>query len=230
MPDPNELEFSKEETKQLYELTKLYPKVKELILYSEEVDTEHSTYGQTVNELRNSMDHLMRLFAVKFGFKDENPEYSKKNLDKAFGHVYRAGYDSLDLLNVSIRERIIYELNGISSDTIYKIFPEYYREIKPNLEKISKEISDVRLDKDVAGNEVQSSNFKNFENYIQLVRNLKDSLDKTIDIKPSLIEYENKKEKESKKKERRELLIRIGLVIISVVGTALLALILSYGN
>lgn len=44
MSDFSELKFSEEEIEQLYELTNLYPDVKELILYGEEVDSENRSH------------------------------------------------------------------------------------------------------------------------------------------------------------------------------------------
>lgn len=224
MVDSSELKFTEEETNLFYELTNLYPSVKELILYGEEVDPEHRSHLQSINELRNAMDHLMRVFGYKFNLKkDVGSEYSRKNIDKAFGHVYRAGYDALDWLNITVRERITKELEGVSHEAILEVFPEYYREIKPKIEKTSDEVSDIRVGKDVTGDEVQTGKFENFEQYIEVVRELKGSLDKIIEIKPSLLECE----KERKKKEKKELAIRILLVLISVVGGSLVTLYLT---
>lgn len=98
-----------------------------------------------------------------------------------------------------------------------EVFPEYYRGIKPNLERTSKRVSDLRLEKDVAGDEVNTGKFENFEQYIEVVRELKESLGKTIEIKPSLLECEYGR----KKKEKEELVIRVLLVLFSVIGSSL---------
>ncbi len=204
-------------------MTELYPKVKELILYGEENDPENRTHLQTINELRNAMDHLMRVFAYKFGFKpDESQDYATKHIDKAFGHVYRAGYDALDWVSITLRERIVNELNGISHEAIAKIFPEYYREIKPELERASEEISKLRSGKDVAGHDAHSNSFNNFEQYVAIIGKLRDYLDKVLNIKPSLIEYDEERKKSEQKSRLFSLLkVIIGTIIGTIIGFAL---------
>jgi hypothetical protein len=71
----------------------------------------------------------MRVFAFKFGLKEADEKYAVINLDKAFGHVYRAGYDLLDFISIVLRKKIRNELESISSEALATIFPEYYREI-----------------------------------------------------------------------------------------------------
>lgn len=84
----------------LRELTELYLVVKEIIIYFEEVNPEQKSDIQPINELRNAFDHLMRCFSKWLGI-DKNQEhkssaYISTHLSKSFGHVYRAGYDTVD--------------------------------------------------------------------------------------------------------------------------------------
>ena len=48
------------------ELTELYIIVKEIVLYSEEIDPENRADISVINELRNAFDHLMRVYAAYF--------------------------------------------------------------------------------------------------------------------------------------------------------------------
>lgn len=211
------LDFSEEETKKLKEITALYQISKGLMLYSEEVDEEKRSYLQPINEFRNAFDHLMRVFAFKFGLKEADEKYAVINLDKAFGHVYRAGYDLLDFISIALRKKIQNELESISSEALSTIFPEYYREIKPYIEDKSSEIAKLR-----AGKDVGDANVKDFEKYIEIVENFKSYFDKILKIKPSLIEYDQKTEKEKKKERVWQILIGVIIAIMgAIVGVIL---------
>ena len=84
--------FDEEILGSLKDLTELYILVKEIILFGEEADPDKKTDLQPINELRNGFDHLMRVFASYFEVEREYDKiYVKRNLEKAFGHVYRAG-------------------------------------------------------------------------------------------------------------------------------------------
>jgi hypothetical protein len=62
----NENGFSKEEIAQLEGLASLYMQAKSLILYSEEVDPDYRSNLQTIKELRDAFDHLMRFIVERF--------------------------------------------------------------------------------------------------------------------------------------------------------------------
>ena len=116
------------------ELTELYLVVKETILYFEEINQEQKADIQVINELRNAFDHLMRVSATIFEVKalSNNPnEYILKNLDKAYGHVYRAGYDTIDFLCLTIKKEISDSLCEFDPFVIKEALPDYYPIIKP---------------------------------------------------------------------------------------------------
>ena len=83
----------------------------------------------------------------------------KLNLNKAFGHVYRAGYDTLDLTTLFLQQYIAKEIARFSLETINSVFPEYYKDIRPSLEEIKDEIGKKRRQKDVGDH-----NCENFQN------------------------------------------------------------------
>lgn len=53
--------FFHQEAEQLRRLAVLYRDAKALILYSEEIDPESRSNLQTIKELRDAFDHLMRV-------------------------------------------------------------------------------------------------------------------------------------------------------------------------
>ncbi len=76
-----------------------------MIIFCEENQEEFKTNLQIVKELRDAFDHLMRVFAVKLGMKGERGDGSiQTSLDKVLGHVFRAGYDTLDFATVILRQ------------------------------------------------------------------------------------------------------------------------------
>jgi len=129
--------------KQLRRLTELYLVVKELIIYFEEVNPEQKSDIQPINELRNAFDHMMRVSAAVLEIEPQADaqQYILTNIDKAFGHVYRAGYDTVDYLSLTLKAVISEDLNAFSVDAISKALPEYYTTIKPDIEQINQEIT-----------------------------------------------------------------------------------------
>lgn len=211
------IQFSDEELKSLKESTLLYHKVKELIIYAEERDPNKKTFLQPTLELKYAFDHLMRVYAYKFGFKSADAEYVDINLHKIFGHVYRAGYDSLDYLSIQFRKELLNEAGDFSPETLVKIFPKYYREIKPDFEIADHEISKIRARKDIG-----DPNADGLIEYVEIVKRLENHLREFDKIKVSLIEYENKQKKREKDSHVRESILLIVAAIMGAIATAIL--------
>lgn len=204
----------------LKEITKLYLKVRELMLYADEIHPEKKTFIPPINEIRNAFDHLMRVFAVKFELKTTDKEdYITDNLDRALGHVYRAAFDVLDYVSIHLRNKILDEINEIPTEALNVVFPDYYQKIRPDIEKASTEISDFRSRKDMGDPKIDD-----VTKYAEIIDRLKSHLDKTLEIRPSLIEYEERKKKEARKSKILEILIYIAIAIVSgVIGAILYA-------
>ena len=183
--------FDKDIQDRLKELTELYTIVKEIVIYSEENDPEKRADIQVINEMRNAFDHLMRLYAAYFGIEhNADSEYMKINLDKAFAHVYRAGYDALDRTTLFLRKYIANEMGDFSLETINSVFPEYYRVIRTDIEEINEAIAKGRVRKDVG-----NPNFESFIDYVKLMKKLGSYYKEVLKKKSSLIEYEDKLKK-----------------------------------
>jgi len=137
----------------LKRITELYAVAKTLILKAEEYT--HKADLQPMKELRDAFDHVMDCYAVCFGLnsgvsRDNFQPYIVTHLDKAYGHVYRAAYDTLDLFTVILRETIRDDLSGYNNETICAVIPEYYQQIKPSIISLSQKIAEFRDGKDVA--------------------------------------------------------------------------------
>jgi hypothetical protein len=209
------LEFTEEETQILIKIAKYYRVAKELIIYGEQIDTKNRTLAQTLSERTNALDHIMRVILEKIGMRDDvvgDPiAYNRINLDKAYGHIYRAAYDALDWVALTIQERLAKDMGAISLETISVIMPDYFTKIKPGLYKILyDDITRLRDEKDVA-----TDNETNLEQYTATVFELKKLFDQVNQRLPDLIKYEFK----SKRNKWIDRLWQAGIVILSgVVG------------
>jgi len=212
------MEFGEVEMEKLKEVTILYLKVRELMFYADEVHPEKKTFIPPINEIRNAFDHLMRVFAVKFELKTTDKEdYITDNLDMALSHVYRAAFDLLDYISIYLREKILDEINEISPEALTIVFPEYYQKIRPDIEKASTEMSDFRSRKYISCPKIDD-----VIKYAEIIERLKSHLNKILEIKPSLIAYEERKKKEVKKSKFFEILVYIAIAIVSGVMGAVL--------
>lgn len=207
--------FSLAEESELRQVTELYGKVKELILFCEENHEEFKSNLHEVKELRDAFDHLMRIFAARLGVKDEKDDrYVKANMDKVLGHVYRAGYDTLDYATLILRDKINSEVLGFSPSAIQAAIPTYYSEIRPSVESITSDIIKLRNDKDVANKSPEV-----FTVYFQNVKNLQKMFDAILKAKPSLIEYSDKRKKEQLNDTLTKIAIGIAIgVIMALIG------------
>ena len=149
--------FSSEAIDKLNRSTFLYKNLKKYLLKAEQMDKDRKTQPQILLELRNALDHFMRIFLTKNGFNEkilsqdekELTHYINNQMDKFYGHLYRAAYDILDWLSIDIHDKIDNLLESYPTQTISEVIPEYYSIILPKLDKISLEISEIREKKDV---------------------------------------------------------------------------------
>ena len=211
MPATN-ITFSDHETEYLLNIVNFYEVTKELYIYGEQIDPENRSLAQTINELRNCLDHLMRVVSYKLGLRPNTngEKYVNTNLDKAYGHVYRAAYDTLDWVSLNLKDSIIRDLQGFSLETIQAVIPNYFSELKPKVDKIlNEDIVRLRDDKDVA-----ASSEDNLEKYIRVTAELKQLVQQISEKKPSLIEYQ----KRLNQSKRNQQVLRFGIDAAIAIG------------
>lgn len=211
IPDDDRIEIER----RLRSLTELYRVVKELILYFEEVNPEQKSDIQPINELRNAFDHMMRVSAAVLEIEpqDNVQLYILTNIDKAFGHVYRAGYDTIDFLSLTIKSLISEDLDGFSVEAISKALPEYYSTIKPDIEQLNQEIAKYRADKDVALKDAE--HLIGYAGTVKKICTYRDQISRAL---PSIAEIDKKNQQEKGSAERKDwtkrIIIGIMLLII----------------
>ncbi len=185
----------------LRKTTECYGILKDLALYAEELNSE--SFLPPINEIRDAFDHLMRMYSVLFGLRDGDSEYIKENLDAVFRHVYRASFDYLDYIRIYQKDYMHRRLEEISQQTIVNLFPEYYREILPEIESCLEDIPLYKASKDIGKPDMET-----VERYHAKVLKMRDYCAQINKMAPALIEAESKLRGEAEQRERKESGIR----------------------
>ena len=187
--------------------TKLYIRVKAMYIYAEETTAQFQDFLQPVFEINRGFDHLNRVKAVDLGITvvDKSEEYVVDNLNKAIGHFYRAFFDIVDWLSMNLRESVTEEFKDFSHTCIGKVMPEYYREIRPEIEEVSKEIARIRAKKDV-GN---PGTIALMEEYSDILEKLRAKIVKIVKKKPGLTDCEERLRKEQRNSRMWQILIAL---------------------
>ena len=205
--------YSESEIESLKQITLVYGKIKKLILFCEENNEEFKSNIQVVKELRDAFDHLMRVFAVQFELKTGVDElYIKRNIDKTLGHVFRAGYDTLDYTGIILRDKIAKELDGFSSDTIQAAIPDYYSEKRPELEEITDKIVYFRDNKDV-----DNPSYEILDEYFEIIQRFDDIYKNILKAKPAMVELQTHDKRKKWSLAFNELVVGLILIIIGVI-------------
>lgn len=158
----------------LNEISSLYVESKKAIILLENYNPEHKTFIAPMNEMRNALDHIMKMIANR---KDSNEVYEQYR--GARSHIRRAGYDAYELLCISISDYIRDTLSVFSPEDIAKGFPQYYGEIRPRIQELkgfTAKLRERREDRKRKGSEffdddinVDENTYKYyFESYEQL--------------------------------------------------------------
>ncbi|MCT8338417.1 hypothetical protein FKB36_13260 [Methanoculleus sp. Afa-1] len=220
--------LSERDREVLRKTTECYGILKDLALYAEELNSE--SFLPPINEVRDAFDHLMRMYSVLFGLRDGDGEYIKENLDAVFRHVYRASFDYLDYIRIYQKDYIHRRLEGISQQTIVNLFPEYYREILPEIESCLEDIPLYKASKDIGKPDMET-----VERYHAKVLKLRDYCAQINRMAPVLIEAESNLRLEMEQREKKESEIRraeawkyllftiIGAIIGGIIGALVLA-------
>ena len=147
---------------------------KHYLLLAEEISGEGAAFLQPLKEHRDAYDHLVRIFSLSnknLSYKDSK-EYAISNLKKAFGHEYRAFFDTMDWLTFICRK---YVCDYFSVEINKKRYLDKYDDfetIKSFINELPFVIAKYRDDKDVGA--------KNL--ILQEVLDYKETVDTLIDI------------------------------------------------
>ena len=215
--------FTPKEMSQLYTLASLYMQTKALILYSEEIDPDFRSNLQTIKEMRDTLDHLLRIIHERFhnydasiAISQASCDYFQQNIHKSIGHLYRAAFDALDGTVLSLREKIITVLDDFPVDAVNDILPEYW-EMRIKLNTLNNSIAEHRAKKDIGGNIAETYNC-----FVSDVEQLKYFYNKLLAAGETLSARQQKKQQEEKKSITIQVVIGIFCTLLGIaVGVAL---------
>lgn len=151
----------KSHSDELLRLVDLYTEVKSFILKAEELDARLESNIAVIKEQRDALDHVMRFIGRclrnDFEENEKDQEYISLQIDKACGHLYRAGYDSLDgiIASVTVRIRDDY-LREVPLESIRDVMPEYWSDYVPKLDEIKIKAAKHREQKDIGDSHGES--------------------------------------------------------------------------
>lgn len=158
------------------EIVVLYGKVKRLIIKSEKIEEQQRLSITAINELRSALDHLMRVFAAKNGISDNvaidsestsdnlpAPEYCEINMNKAFGHIYRAGYDAYDIISLEYIKKINSLRKTVSHGSLVKGFNDYANEVRLPFKEAIDICNEAKATKDVEALGTLAQHFGKYE-------------------------------------------------------------------
>ena len=214
------------------ELISLYFEVKKLVIASENATRGNRLSIPAINELRNANDHLLRAFAVSYGvtpppqeWKRPPVEYCVKNIDKAIGHVYRAGYDALDIIAMGLTEGILSDFGGFSMATRVGVFADYARDIRIPLQKAAAICDEAKTLKDVEVFDTAREFFVGYKNVIEMLKSVRDLIDSRM---PELVVVEAEAKAAEERHRRHAIKMHAIWTVIGIVAAILIAIAIWY--
>lgn len=197
----------------------LHNNAKALGLLADELDLEFKAQLQVYVQHSYILEHLIRALGAEHGVADPPADdaagFADENIKAAARHGLRVYYDCADRLSIAIRKKILDLLEPFSMESIDRCVPDYYTEIRPNLETISGEIAGARGEKDGA-REIERQR-SDVENYNRLIERLVENLEKVSKAMPSLIDHERR----SKRKAMVDRAWQVLVGVLLLVGIAL---------
>jgi|GEM_PF-4731363 len=158
-----------------------------------------------------------------------NQEECKKQIDKAKGHLFRAGYDAYELLGIEATTKIKSTFSKYDPSVIIKVFPNYYETVYPQVSKFEEQLVIARANKDVGYNfynddgEIDVEKIQNaFTAYENIVTELLVLKDEVITKIPALEQAKVDSEQEKKADHYKELIIAIMSAIIGAIISKIL--------
>ena len=190
-----------------------YNSIKKLYIECEETDPDLKTNLQPLNEFRAALDYLMRIVAIE-KIDEYKSEDADLQADKLLSHLRRAFYDICDMLSVNYRNKIVDALENYSSENITAALPNYYSEIRPDIEELSNRIAKLRLDNGF--NKADEEN--HIQCYMEIINKLKEYYQQIIKVTPSLEELKKREKTTKRKNIITQYIIPIVSVVVAVVS------------
>jgi len=208
------MKFTTQENELLEQLCREYIKTKELVSKAEEIDYNSGANIQINKEFRDALSHLIRVLGdillTKGKKKKKEPDYYAANIDKAIGHIYRAGYDAIDGIAISLRENINL-ISRFSSSVITHVIPNYAEKIA-KLDSFHESLIRHKENKDIG-----NGSSKAFRDCIKEMNEIKSSMTGIYKSIPIMQDIQDEKNNDKKFTIFQGILLTTGGVIIGAV-------------
>lgn len=171
----NILADSSENVKNIDNLSRIHILTKHYLLLAEELSENGDAFLQPLKEHRDAYDHLMRIFALPF--RETLPDnfdekkYISENMKKAYGHEYRAFFDTADWLTFICRKFIRENLSYKALRNEYEKKYQDFTEIRKFINDVPFTIAKYREGKDISNKDMIAEVFE-----------YQKTLDKLVDI------------------------------------------------
>lgn len=192
-----------------------YINTKTLVSKAESVDIRSSANVQINKEFRDALSHILRVFGDQLLMNGEKKategvDYYESNLDKAIGHIYRAGYDAIDGVAISIRESLNYTEKFPASIKTH-VIPNFAEKIA-RLDGFHKKITKYKDDKDIGKSSALT--FSECIKELDLIREDAQEIEKAM---PLMHEILLEKMNENKSQFRSNIIVTIVFSIIFLI-------------
>ena len=206
------MEYPNDFIEKLDYLQNLYIRSREAIALLENYNKGKESFLGPHNELRNALDHIMKMIRSK-----NDAEICEKEYRGAESHLLRAGYDSFELICISQIQYIKEVLSQYSVSDISIGFPDYYKEIRKEILNIEKETAKLRENK----RQENSQGKDTFEFYFEAAEKLIAFVKRIDEYIPIINECYNDRmgrEKKTQKTSKHGVVWGIIGAIIGVIG------------
>ena len=210
-------------------LVKFYSNVKQLVVTAEKWDLDQRVPLSAISELRSVLDHIMRADQVLLGLRTQDnirqqhgvtaAEYCTKNINKALGHLYRAGYDAYDVISMRLIDEIDRALRSVEIPALYAVVPSAAVDIERPFESAKRLAVEAKLLKDIespsdAEEEEPCAEQERecFRLYEKANMDLLDIRDRLLENMPQLVSYDQ----DQRKHRSRNYLFAICLTAVSL--------------
>ena len=146
----------------------IHQKTKNYLLTAEEVSEDGVALIQPLKEHRDAYDHVIRIFAStgrNVPADYDYYSYVKGNLEKAYGHEYRAFFDTADWLSFSLRKNLRQRIQRIPFEKREALVPDYTGTVAL-LNQYPFEVSKARNEKDIV-NKGTDDTIERYEKILQ---------------------------------------------------------------
>ena len=159
-------------------MAQIHKYTKHYLLLAEELSENGESFLQPLKEHRDAYDHMMRIFSLHLRMNDLSDDfnfqlYVNENIKKAYGHEYRAFFDTADWLTFicrkKIRETLTYKAK--QKQYIVKYGEQDFNELKVFINKLPYDIAMYRETKDISNTTL-----------LQEVKSYKNTLDQLLEV------------------------------------------------